>query len=269
MITNQTPGSWQDLQTEVARILSECGFVTEIEKPLQLARGQADIDVYAEETVHGRKNTIICECKYWQAKIPQHVIHSVRTIVQDGGINTGYIISINGFQSGSKEATAFSNLELLTWEAFQQKFLSTWYYTWFLPAYTALVDSFIEFCEPFLPAWFELMEEDDRQDLIKLHERYQVAGVILNEFTTYDQLMGTKPVPDLPLFNKFAAKGNEEFIIALFPPDLLFGVNTFRQFMTATADYINPIMQQFQSYHDKYHDPAKETGLLKTYINHG
>lgn len=268
MITNSVPGSWQDLQAEAAKILKECGFHTEVEKPIELARGGVNVDVYAEEIIHGRRNLIICECKFWRSKIPQHVIHSFRTIVQDGGINIGYIISINGFQAGSVEASAFSNIELLTWDGFQQKFLNTWYYAHFLPAYTAIVDDFITFCEPFLPAWFDLMEEGDKADLVKLHERYFVAGMILNEFTNYGQFLGTKPVPTLPLWSRFGGKGDEQFIVDLFPADLLFGAATFREFMDATAEFIKPIMTQYQSYHDKYHDPEKESGLLKTYINH-
>jgi hypothetical protein len=55
MITSTTPSSWQDLQQQSAQILAECGFAVEVEKKVKLVRGQAEIDVYAEETLKGRK----------------------------------------------------------------------------------------------------------------------------------------------------------------------------------------------------------------------
>lgn len=71
MITNKEPDSWKDLQTKVAEILGDCGFSVEIEKNVTTARGQVELDVYAEEEIKGRKYTIICECKYWKSAIPQ------------------------------------------------------------------------------------------------------------------------------------------------------------------------------------------------------
>ena len=85
MITRNDPESWQALQTEVGRILSECGFAVEVEKRIQSARGAVELDVYAEETVRGRKYAIACECKYWKSRIPQTVVHGFRTVVQEIG----------------------------------------------------------------------------------------------------------------------------------------------------------------------------------------
>ncbi len=93
MITSRLPQSWQDLQADVARLLAECGFDVEVEKTLATARGAVEIDIYAEEQVRGRKYTIICECKFWQNRVPQNVIHGFRTVVSDIGANVGYVIS--------------------------------------------------------------------------------------------------------------------------------------------------------------------------------
>ncbi len=92
MITRSIPDSWQALQTEVGRILSECGFAVEVEKKIGSARGAVELDVYAEETIRGRRYTIACECKYWKSRIPQAVIHGFRTVVQEIGANVGYIV---------------------------------------------------------------------------------------------------------------------------------------------------------------------------------
>jgi hypothetical protein len=112
VITTATPETWQGLQVEVARILTECQFGVEVEKQIATVRGNVEIDVYAEETVRGRRYVILCECKFWKAAIPQHVIHGFRTVVADTGAHKGYIISIKGFQAGSYSAADLTNVEL-------------------------------------------------------------------------------------------------------------------------------------------------------------
>ena len=97
MITRNEPETWQQLQEEVARILRECGFAVEVERTLTTVRGAVEIDVYAEEEIRGRRNVILCECKHWRSRIPQHVIHAFRTVMADMGDNTGYIVASSGF----------------------------------------------------------------------------------------------------------------------------------------------------------------------------
>src|ERR1051325_9219793 len=119
LLTACTPATWQELQTDVAAILKECGFSVEIEKTVKSVRGSVEIDVYGEEDINGRKHKIACECKHWKASVPQTVIHAFRTVIADIGANVGYLISSGGFQSGSLTAAELTNLELLTWEQFQ------------------------------------------------------------------------------------------------------------------------------------------------------
>src|SRR5437763_917821 len=127
MITTRIPAGWQALQQDVARILKECGFTVEVEKLLHTVRGDVAVDVYAEETVKGRRYTILCECKHWKAHVPQTVIHAFRTVVADSGGNLGYIVSSGGFQSGAFTATELSNLQLVTCEEFQKEFTESWF----------------------------------------------------------------------------------------------------------------------------------------------
>src|SRR4051794_18349245 len=122
LLTSKTPGTWQELQSDVAAILNDCGFSVEVEKTVRSVRGFVEIDVYGEEDINGRKHKIACECKHWQANVPQAVIHSFRTVVADIGANVGYLISSGGFQSGSFTAAELTNLELFTWEQFQDAF---------------------------------------------------------------------------------------------------------------------------------------------------
>ncbi|MCB9333861.1 MAG: restriction endonuclease [Lewinellaceae bacterium] len=70
------------------------------------------MDVYAEETIKGRKYSIICECKHWKSNIPQSVIHGFRTVTADLGCNIGYIITTSDFQLGATKAAELTNVEL-------------------------------------------------------------------------------------------------------------------------------------------------------------
>src|SRR5215510_13924373 len=126
MITSSAPNHWRDLQSQVARILNECGFTVEIEKTVKTVRGNVELDVYAKETVDGRRYSIICECKRWSSRVPQEVIHGFRTVVSDIGANIGYIVSMRGFQSGAFKASELTNIELVTWEEFQSVFEQSW-----------------------------------------------------------------------------------------------------------------------------------------------
>jgi restriction system protein len=62
------------------------------------------------------------------------VIHSFRTVVSDIGANIGYIIAPSGFQSGSVNASEFTNIKLVTWEEFQNEFEETWLCVYFSEA---------------------------------------------------------------------------------------------------------------------------------------
>ena len=49
MITTTAPADWRDLQRQVFRILREAGFAARLDKTITTARGQVNIDVYAED----------------------------------------------------------------------------------------------------------------------------------------------------------------------------------------------------------------------------
>jgi restriction system protein len=158
MITSAVPQTWQGLQAEVARILNECGFAVQVEKTVHTARGDVEIDVYAQETVRGRTYAIACECKHWKARIPQHVVHAFRTVVTETGANVGYLISTAGFQSGSHKASGFTNLQLVDWREFQDLFEESWFESFFTQEIHRRLSSLMTYAEGFLPAWWDRMD---------------------------------------------------------------------------------------------------------------
>jgi restriction system protein len=213
VITARQPEDWRGLQRDVAAILDECGFAVEVEKTVQLARGQAALDVYAVESIGGRTYTIFCECKLWKSAIPQHVIHSFRTVVADGGANVGYVITSSAFQRGAFSAAERTNLRLVMWPEFQAEFESTWIDTCFRPQVTKRLDPLMTYTEPLLPRAFVDLDEDGKERFMEVRKRHIDLGVVAMMLTTYMQMLSHK-VPDLPLRPRFTPS-------AVMPPELL------------------------------------------------
>jgi hypothetical protein len=54
-------------------------------------------------------------------------VHGFRTVMDEAGANVGFIISANGFQSGALEAARNTNIHLVTWNEFQERFFDRWF----------------------------------------------------------------------------------------------------------------------------------------------
>lgn len=125
-IVYEPPNSWQDLELMVEKILNQCGFESERGKQISTVRGTVDIDVFAVDYNSTPSVEYLIECKYWNTDIPQSVIHSFRTVVNDYGSQHGLIIAKKGFQSGAYEATKNTNIHLLSWNEFLSLFENRW-----------------------------------------------------------------------------------------------------------------------------------------------
>lgn len=232
MITERQPENWRDLQSEVARILAECGMQAEVEKTVTLARDVAEVDVVAVETVNGRTSTIFCECKLWKSSIPKNVVHGFRTVVQDGGANAGYIITSGGFQRGAFAAADLTNLRLVTWPEFQAEFEGLWIENHLRPEVTRRLDDLMELVEPLLPRAFKELSEPAKAKYLELRERYWELGAIAMMFTTHFKMIHHE-VPDLPLRDRVSAS-------TIGMPDALLNATAYGDFL----DILLPLGEQ-------------------------
>jgi len=244
MITSRTPDSWRDLQNEVGRVLAECGFSVEVENTLTTVRGKVEIDVSAEEEIKGRRYTILCECKYWKARVPQAVVHGFRTVVADIGAHAGYIISSAGFQEGAFEAVAKTNVRLLPWTEFQETFEATWYEHHFYPTITERLDALFSYTEPFFPRWFGNLSEELQAEFIALKERYQELGWLLFTFTTYSRMVRTNADRSLPLIKHLHESSS---LTASVPPEIL-NASAPREFLELVIPFGEELIQQFRAF---------------------
>lgn len=126
MIFDKEPNNWRDLQNFVGQMFKECGFETEVSKVVDLVRGKKEIDVYTQDNSSEYKLIILVECKFWSSPISQETIHSFRTVVADFGANVGFIVSKNGFQSGSYEAVKNTNIRLVSLKELENEYYVKW-----------------------------------------------------------------------------------------------------------------------------------------------
>lgn len=244
MITNHVPNTWRDLQSEVARILGECGFSVEIEKPVETARGKVVIDVYAEETVKGRKYVILCECKHWKRRVPKSVIHSFRTVISDIGANAGYIVSLAGFQSGAHEATAHTNLELVTWEQLQSSFEETWFDTYFSPSIAEELDALLTYTEPILPRWFSDLPEEEKNQFIELKKKHDPFGWMIMMCTPYLRMVNKEARVALPIINR--VQSQKEIMESV--PVAILQASGYREFCELAIQHGRVIIEKFRAF---------------------
>lgn len=118
---------WRDLQDKVADLFREMGYEVRSPHVVDMVRGRKEIDVYVVDPRTSVPQVILIECKHWAGPVHQETVHSMRTVVQDTGANSGIIVSSGGFQSGAGEAAANSNIDLKTWEALQVAYGNEWY----------------------------------------------------------------------------------------------------------------------------------------------
>lgn len=249
MITSKVPYNWKKLQNMVAEILTECGFIVEVEKTVKTARGTVEIDVYAEEEIMGRKNIILCECKYWKKNIPKSVVHSFRTVTADFGANTGYIISSKGYQKGAYDAADYTNTSLLTWEQFQETFKELWYKNYFQQKITKELDNFFVYTEPLLPRWIDKLPQADKPGYFALKEKYDFFGQIMMMFTShFSYIVNLKGVQSdksdiiqLPLRND---KNHQKSYI----PKEIEEASTYKEFLNLVIEYGKKAANEFVVY---------------------
>ena len=201
MINSSLPKDWKDLEKQVARILNESGLYVDVGKDIKTVRGTVNIDVYAEDDFQKPKITYLCECKYWKKKIPKTVIHAFRTVVNDYGANWGLIISSEGFQSGSIEASANSNIMLLIFKDFEQLFFERWFDNYMGEKLYEENEALVDYTEPFNARIMHSADKFDETSIQKFRElREKYVDLAFYALSIYSSVRGfiKKSIPPLP-----------------------------------------------------------------------
>jgi restriction system protein len=179
MIDHKLPKDWRDLQNKVAEILSDIGFKTEVAKEIETVRGKVEVDVFSVDETQSPSVKYLCECKHWNSRIPQNVVHAFRTVVQDYGANFGFIISKIGFQSGSYTTAQNTNIKLVSWYEFQDVFEDKWF-----PAITDRIYNSLEricsYTEPmYVSKKLDKLSKEELDVFKKLRSKYLFVGSVI------------------------------------------------------------------------------------------
>jgi hypothetical protein len=148
LIETEPGADWRDLQTRLATILQECGFVIGVARDVSTARGRVEVDVYATDLTTNPPAIYLCECKRWASNVPQGEVQTFRTVVADSGAHFGLFISARGFQSGAYEVVRNTNVHLLSWAQFQELFLERWCKRHWVPTFRNEADPLLRYVDP-------------------------------------------------------------------------------------------------------------------------
>jgi len=243
LIEASAPGRWQDLEARVAQILSECGYDVEVQKNVPLARGDVNIDVWADDH-SSPQNIIAVECKDWARPATKNVVHAFQRVVGDSGANTGLIVSSAGFQKGAVEAAAYSNVRLLDWTQFQTMFAVRWFRQYMAPTIAEQTDALHDYTESINSRIFRKADAlpPDRQERFKvLRERYSTlaAGNLMFHPAALDWLWSANtPLPNLPLRNIY--RGESDLV-----PDDVLDATALRPLMDALIEHSRRAITEF------------------------
>ncbi|MGW6336091.1 restriction endonuclease [Nocardia rhamnosiphila] len=233
LISGLSPDGWRDLETTVAAILAECDMAVQRGVRIQLPRGHVDVDVLAEETAQDIKQTIVCECKDWSSNVPQEKVHAFRTVMNETGANRGYIITRKGFQQGAIAAAVSTNVELVTFEQFQERYFTKWFKSR-IGAIKKSIGEFNTYYEvgPSSKPGYELLVSDSqRAEYDIAWNRYYFAGALLTSFSPYLYMVGNYPLPSLPL--DVSRIEGEGFIV----PDDIKTATGYREILSLLENY--------------------------------
>ena len=243
-IEEQLPRTWPELEQCAARILSECGYDVEVQKNVKLARGDVDVDVWADDH-SSPPNVIAVECKLWKTAVPKNTVHAFRAVVGDSGANTGLLISAAGFQDGAVEAAQYSNVRLMSWEEFQQMFVKRWYETFMAPQLLDVAGPLIEYTEPIngrISRKADALDEDALARFRALRDTYAALGLgIIPLFMGIPGKTDGPAIPPLPLRENVTSE-----VRAQFPDDVLDAV-ALRPFFAAISRACTEAIAEFDA----------------------
>jgi hypothetical protein len=161
----------------------------------------------------------------------------------------GYIITTSDFQKGAIDTSAFTNIELLTWEEFQLKFFESWFESFFTETITKELDPLMSYTEPILPKWFPLLSPEDKRSYYSLKDKYDALGIIvLVLFSTYSRSMIKRDIPKLPLIDNITDPNKIDGKI----PEKILKEKGYREFLEEITKFGQQGIKEFREIKNKY-----------------
>jgi hypothetical protein len=230
-VIEQVPGeNWRDLQRRVEAILNECGLKAEAGKTIRTARGNAEIDVYAQDPTTTPVAVYLCECKRWRSRVPQGEVQTFRTVVNDAGAHFGLFISAEGFQAGAFDVVAHTNVHLFNWTGFQTAFVERWCNNHWAPTMRKWLSPLASYAEvPMSDAWNRF----DRGDAVNEAEAIGMFAEKLSGYPFFEFMRR----PDQPEQTLESAIWARRDMFRRFLPDAAANAETLRDLLDALVRF--------------------------------
>ncbi len=167
---------------------------------LKTPRGEVKVDVHAIDEKSVDRIEYIVECKNWSASIPQSVVHSFTTVMQETGANIGFIVSKKGLQSGAIKYTKNTNVIGLTYQELQDRYFNVWWHSYFCYEAAKAADVTLQYVEPFntkRERFANLLSKEKLQKLRSLQEKYSAFVMLVQIMDIHriiPQFLSSQPI---------------------------------------------------------------------------
>ena len=106
-----------------------------------------------------------------------------------------------------------TNVDLVTWQEFQNQFCQTWLENFLSPTITERMDRLIGFTEPFVQKWMCEIPDEDVAVVKALRAKYQSLGILAMTFTTYSTFLGRNGSLSSPSAAGLAERYSREIVV--------------------------------------------------------
>jgi len=103
------------------------------------------------------------------------------------------------------------------------------------------------YAEPFLPAWFEKMTEEDKTKYFALKQQHDLFGIVMQSLGPYTRLLREEPIPTLPL----RARLKPDPVLSTIPDHIL-DETAYRELLESSLAHGAAALAEFRVLRDKY-----------------
>lgn len=229
MIESVDIKDWKGLQDSVCNLMTEVGLTARKEEVLETPRGKIEIDVFAIDEKSVDKIKYVIECKNWKRTVPQSVVLSFNSVMQETGANIGFIVSRKGLQAGAKSYAKNTNISGLTFEELQNRYFEPWWKNYFCKTVAAYAEKACFYTEPFNGLRNEALmnlSEEEMEKFRNIQDKYCAFAMFMwqMDIRTILPMSGEKNVPtSIEEYKKDLAKmiGDDFCFQSIFWRDLL------------------------------------------------
>ena len=134
---------------------------------------------------------------------------------------------------------------MLTWPDFQSQFFESWYETHFTHTVAEKLDGLMTYSEPFMPAWFEVMEEGDKDLYLGYKQQFDVFGMVMQSMGPWVRMLRPNKIAQLPLMGRLTPDKERDTI-----PENILNEQYYREFLDMAIEHGEHALGLFRELRD-------------------